>query len=320
MILYLCDEHPDYGADWLYDGMCEQFGAASVIDWPPKPSLHHGERKVFDCDQAWPEHDWSEVKVVTALRDRAFDLIVVPTLRGTTLPWLRDWRTLGLWELNADRIVVVDGEDHAMNTRPLYAQALGCEPKAYCKRELPPGETWAIPLPFGYPERRIMPVGRLPNTRTTRAVYMAHIWPWAVAGLRERLAEQLRKTPGVLTRVTYNEGSWRKTPTEYHDILSTSTINVAPAGQGYFTNRLFETLAAGCALVAEAPTMTFPGALVEPLEWRTFRNEFEAADIVRELLDDPEATREIAEAGQAALRDRHTTRHRAETVWNAVYR
>jgi spore maturation protein CgeB len=147
---------------------------------------------------------------------------------------------------------------------------------------------------------------------------MAQIWPWAVGGLRERLTEQLRKIPGAIARISYDDRG-RRTPSDYHAILAVSTINVAPAGQGYFTNRLFETLAAGCALVAESPTMTFPGALVEPLEWRTFRNELEAADIVRELLADPDATREIAEAGQAALLERHTTRHRAETVWRSIW-
>lgn len=315
MILYLCDEHQDYSADTLADGFFT-IHPETVVDWPPKPSLHHGERKVFDCDFAWAEHHWTETQVTVALRDRAFDLIVVPTLRGRVPGWLAQWATTGLLERNADRIVCVDGEDDILNRIPLFTQVLGFEPAVVFKRELPVGETWARPLPFGYPERRIVPPGA---PRDHALLYAVEIWPWAVGGLRERLGRLLEmQNLGATIRMTYG-GQRRWTPADYHVHLARTRVTIAPAGQGYFTNRLFETLAAGCAVIAEAPTVQFPGELVADMEWLTFRNEFEAIDHIEALVGDQEAIRDLAHAGQAALMDRHTTRRRAETVWGSVY-
>ena len=312
-VLVICDEHQDYLADYLYDGFCSLFDPAYVVDWPPKASLHDGDRLRFDCDLNWPSAGYTESRVLMGLRDRGFDLIVVPTLRGRVPALLQEWQVF--LEKMADRVVAVDGEDHCLNTRPLFEQALGFPPAVYAKRELPCGETWAIPLPFGYPERRLV---RPSRARMHRAFYAVQVWPWARGGLRERLGQRLQEVGRHVVRMTY-DGAERISPRRYHEMAACSSIGIAPAGQGYFTNRLFELVAAGCALVAEQPSMTFPDAFVSPIECTYFRDEFEAELLLETYMGDRRLTQRTAEAGQAALVDRHLTRHRALTLMRSVH-
>ena len=173
-----------------------------------------------------------------------------------------------------------------------------------------------MPLPFGYPARRCVPVNQ---QRHNRAFYHVQVWPWAVGGLREQLGYDLRRALGDDASVgLFYEGQQRPGVRAYWDRLQRATVSVVPAGHGYFTNRLFESLAAGCAVVAEAPTMTFPGALVDDLEWVTFRNEMDAVDAAQRLIAEPEEASAIASAGQCALRERHSTEVRARAVWRAM--
>lgn len=46
MILFITDPIPDYGEIFLYNGLCEIFGADNIIDFPCKPILR-GDDKIF---------------------------------------------------------------------------------------------------------------------------------------------------------------------------------------------------------------------------------------------------------------------------------
>ena len=87
---------------------------------------------------------------------------------------------------------------------------------------------------------------------------------------------------------------------------------------GYASNRLFDALACGTPVVSDSvPGLEdlFDGGVV------AYRGGPESlSKVVDELLADPEALRRRAEAGRTAVRSRHTFRHRAEQLLDAIER
>lgn len=310
-VIIVTDASQDYMADYLFDGFASLTSPTDTLDWPPKPSLHHGERRTMDCDFNWPFHQVSEGELLAAMRDKQVDLVVVPTLRGRVPALLTSWRPFlpGL----ADRTVYIDGEDHPHDTLSQFEDAAGVKPAVYFKRELPLTATWAKPLTFAYPARRIVAPG---GTRSG-VFYDVQIWPWAVGGPRERLGHLLRKEfgRGATVAMPY-DGTTRHHPDDYHARARRTLVAVAPAGAGYFTNRLFEVVADGCALVAERPYAEFPDAFEAAHYYSTPE---EAVGVVADYLAEPEVAQADARAVQCELRAHHTTEVRARQVYEAVH-
>lgn len=314
MILILTDSDPDYGPDYLTHGFCSLLGAENVVDWPRKRGLHWKEDALFDCHVDLDTAVMSQDEVHSALRDRTFNLIFIPTLRGTVSHQLYYQREM--WKLNADRIVYYDAEDHAMDTRPLFFQMAGIEPAAYFKRELPIGETWATPLPFGYPAERVVTKR---EGRQFSFVYTAHLWEWCgTESLRRKLYVALRRELGAITNPDVH-GRDRVSVKVNHQYNRQALIAVSPAGQGYGTNRHLEIIADGCAPVIERPWRQWPNAPEHWGECLYFKEEIECVEHVRELLNEPQRATEMAKAAQACLLRHHTTKHRADQVWRSIH-
>lgn len=319
MILFLTDSDQDYGADYLYDGFCSMLGPSEVIDWPPKPSLHGGEQMVFDCDLWWPEHG-RPVHALDFIMSTTFDLIVVPSLRRGVVKGAGVLRTLGVLAKHAGKVVAYDGEDRTPWTQPHFEQLVG-QPVHYFKREVPieaEVPDWQV-LPFSYPARRIQPI----NGRPSQVFASWQVWGWAKGGVREQLAQALMQMPvrrfvECYTDAQYSTGE-RLSPRAYHAHARSSTVGVAPAGAGYFTNRLFELIADGCSVVAERPTVRFPLGFRDGLEIHYFDDVRHACRQVQWLYDNPDIARRTAACAQRHLLDHHTTKHRAEQVWRRVY-
>ncbi len=318
MILVFTDPTAqDYGADYLVHGLVDLLGPGRVCEWPRKASLHTVDVPRFDCDMNIDTARLSQDEVESFLRDRIFELVVVPTLRGTVGQRLYFWRHL--LRLNQDRVVYYDAEDHATDTQPLFVQMAGVAPSAYFKRELPLDECWAKPLPFGYPAERVQPIdAAVGSGRETRAIYAVHIWEWAVGGLREQLAGALRRSGRCTVAASYGDTD-RRSVQQYHAANRRHLVAVSPAGHGYGTNRHLEIIADGCCPVLERPWRQWPDAPHEGVECRYFTNEVECVDILDELINDPETAQEMAKAAQSALLRGHTTRHRANAVWAAIH-
>ena len=347
-ILILTSSDPDYGADYIYDGFrCLN---AEVTEFPYKPSYHRTVQeemnRTFDCEFSWTDHDIYRGKIATVpweiveaqLRDRYFDLIVVPTLRPPTEHWLQRWAHSGLLPLNKDRIVYCDGEDDGFDSMPRFMlYAGGQQPAAYFKRELPIGDkSFARPLPFGYPRYRTYWLakgeGRAAK-RQNKAIYAAHIWGLDSlrsgggpgTHMRRRLANHLLKKWGehsdvdVLTTGAAATMEWKLPMRKYHDLNRTYAVAISPAGAGYHTNRHFEIMADGCCPVYEKPWVQWPNAPIDGVHCRYFSDELECADIVAELLADPEGTAAMALAAQTLFVDHHTTEARAWQIWEAIY-
>jgi hypothetical protein len=261
----------------------------------------------MDCDLSLDTPAWNQLQVEAALRDGTFKLIVIPTIRGVVPQRLYFWRDL--LRRNADRIVYYDGEDHAADTSTVVEQTMGFKPAAYFKRELPIGETWALPLPFGYPTERI--VG--PSRYARNVIYTAHIWDWCGPdSLRVRLREALRDMEAYIP-------AERLSVAEDHTAHRNCFIAISPSGRGYHTNRHLQVVADGCCPVIERPWMQWPDAFVDGTECRYFRNEADCIDIVRELLSNPRQAHAVAQSAQKALVERHSTLCRAKTVWGSVH-
>lgn len=312
-VLFLCDASDDYGPDYLAHG----FNALGwrVVDWPRKDALHTTADN-FDCNVNLPEHGLKFDDLCEMLTESKFDLIVFPTLRGkvpTTVTWLRRKDLLKA----PDRIVCYDAEDNGRNSLPLFTEILGFRPAHYFKRELPPGETWATPLPFGYPEERVQPLGDI--ERLPQVAYAVELWPWALGGLRDRLGEMIKREFGGRARVNMSQGGMRRlSVSQYHAVNRSCSVAVSPAGAGYHTNRHLEIIADGCAPVLELPWMQWPNAPADGEEAMYFRNEEDAVESVRVLLGDPARAHEMAKAAQRCLLAHHTTRRRAEQVVEVV--
>lgn len=304
MILVLTDKDQDYAADFLTHGLCTLVGAKNVVDFPRKPSLHWTDEPVMDCDLNLDTPAWNQFRVEAALRDGTFELIVIPTIRGIVPQRLYFWREL--LRLNADRIVYYDAEDHTANTRIVVTETMGFRPAAYFKRELLIGETWALPLPFGYPAERCVS----PDLPREGVAYTAHIWNWCGPdSLRVRLKNALSEHRPRNRLDVRADHLW-------HQLAS---IAVSPSGRGYHTNRHLQVVADGCCPVIECPWMQWPDAFIDGTECRYFKDEVECLDIVRELLNEPDQAHAMARAAQKALVERHSTLCRAKTVWGAVY-
>lgn len=313
MILVFTAPDQDYAADYLTHGFVSLLGADRVVEYPRKPSLHLSGDPVFDCDMNLATADMSYEGVRAALHDGSFKLIVIPSMRQPLPGMLHAWREL--LRRNADRIVFVDGEDHANNMQPLVNEIIGFRPVENFKRELPIGETWAKPLPFGYPEERIVDVD---SRLRFGAVYAVEIWPWARGKLRERIGQELQDEQDVAVRMTY-DGQRRLPIHEYHDLNRRSVVAVSPAGQGYHTNRHLDVIADGCCPVLERPWRQWPQAPQDPVMCRYFANEIQASEIVRDLLADTAYATAIAKNAQEWLRKCATTKVRARAVWESVH-
>ena len=315
MILLITDNSPDYGADWLSHGLVELAGPGKVVDWPRKASLHWsvGEPQ-FDCCCSLDTARLSTDETAQYLRDGTFDLIVVPTLRGNVpqrLYFARD-----LFRRNADRIVYYDAEDNSRDSLPLFVDTVGFRPVAYFKRELPLGETWAQPLPFGYPAERAHPPS---SARPFVGTYDAFLWEWVGDRLRKRLANELRKLQNFGVFATSNSAE-RMSVTTNNQRLRLSRLAVSPAGHGYQTNRHLGIVAAGCCPIIEGPPwVEFPDQFIRGVDCLYFKDEVECVDAVRDLIEQPEWALELAQAAQLKFLDHHTTKHRALTVWQSVH-
>lgn len=314
-VLLLTDSSPDYGADFLYDGFASWLGPAAVWDWPAKPSLHGGEPTDFDCSLVWRQSTPGDREVLDRLAE--LDLIVIPSLRTgvrrTLLARAAELRQSGV------PVVAVDCEDHAQNLRPAYEDLLGARVVAYLKRELPVGENWAHPFPLCYPARRCVPLGQ----REAKVAFLLHLWDghqWAEnRALRQKLARLCKELPADLVDAHFSRSAEdRLSLSEYHARTQRCVAACVPAGAGYFTNRLFEVIADGCAPILEQPWVTFPFAPQPEVECLHFREAGEVRDICLRVRENPEEFAEMARAARQWFLRYHTAEMRARAIYEAA--
>jgi len=175
MARVLVINHPesDYGATFLYNGLCRVLGAENVYDYPIKYS-YHGVNHEYSTPSiargftsplpwmpaypiAWGEEAASDgVALMEAvrrgLRDGFFDLVVVESMRPMAMSAAR-----GVWDWvkrSGVPRVVHEGEDFQQFC---VAQLKELEPTLHLKREVsrrrPQSCDWpVVPFPFSFPD------------------------------------------------------------------------------------------------------------------------------------------------------------------------
>lgn len=323
-VLFLTDSSPDYGADYLYDGLCCLLGPENVVDFPSKPTLHlvRESEARFDCDLFWPSHGLFEEEVVGMLYAGDFDVIVLPTLRPGAVAAARTLKgdVPNGWAKAAR--IGFDGEDGDANVRDLYEELAG--PLAgFFKRELPVGATWGSPLPFGYPARRMRMVPRdyIPGGVFERwgVFYCAHIWEWVGRGMRARLCDALREAipPDHLFLSVSRDGDERLSLSDYHRQQQRALAAIVPAGRGYWTNRYWEAVADGALVIAEAPVNREIGPdmiLTDEMEAFYFETPGEAAERAVWAIKNQAEVREMVIRAQWKLLGYNSTLARAKQL------
>lgn len=312
-----------YGADFLFDGLCQVLGFENVLDWPEVDHLHlapddPGDACQIDSDQHWPRkgHAWEDVcsaDLAIVCGGEPGDLVGLPA----SLP-----------------VVAVDFTDIISDQTGRFTNILGGRPpRLMFKREIPIGlSAYAAmyPAPLMYPDTRFTPVF---EAKATRVFYhatshgflpeslppdiVAPIWSGLpryhiVEGLVAALPAEQRDVglhagmEGRLDRATYHGGML--------DALVGVSWNTGPNWATYDCNRLWEGFACGMAQVIERPRIVLPHPPVDGVHCVFADSPDDVVTAVVALLRDREDALRMAREGHEWFRRYHSARARAQYI------
>lgn len=331
--LFLTHPEADYGASFLFAGLCKVLGDTNVTDWPPKPSYHGETHRGYEV----PEHNvfaansctsplpwmpafkdvlWDITDIEYGIEHRLYGVVVLESAR----PWVRrEWAELGP-AIKAAGIPVIlhNGEDH-----PAIGQdfAREVEPDIYLVRErtrdMPfderQGKTLIIPFPFSAPDCLVENAPPRPEVFD----YEVSCLLGASHPNRKAVADALRESnlPGVyvamsdppeesLTRLPQHPlKSWP----DYIDHLRRSRFGVSVRGYGWDTCRYWE-VAAVTGLLADELDIHIPFPFesgLNSLEYAVYAESISFARWISNY-NHFERAEEIARNGMAHCAKHHT--------------
>ena len=311
-ILFLANARMHYGVDVLYDGLVRVLGLENVTDFPPKPSLHgHVEPRFanYPCVLHWPDAAappaWEGI--ARELAQGAYDAVFLADCE-CTLPQreLRD-----LMAARGDTpVYIIDAVDEPFDLRETVCAYAGVDRIAgYFKREMLTcwdygPDVW--PMPFSYPEGRVMP--RVNTPRTEPLFWAGH----RGAGLRNVYLDFIEKRFGFCFEASYPQE-------EYARRLETSLMGLNGFGYGFDTVRYWELPAHGCMLLSERMPIRIPQNFVDGESAVFFDDLSELETKLDHYLRHPEEATSIAAIGHAHLLQHHTSTARAKQVLGAVF-
>lgn len=300
LVLLVCSSNPhahDYGVDFLIQGFYGLLGASAVVEWPEKPNLHLEplqERDACQIDSdAWLPRKGVNLGIARRAASTA-DMVVLTSPYGIEEPLAAVLSEIpsttpiwGLWYGDAQESVR-ETYEHKLLHRPLTR---------YGHRERPPAD--AVPLFLSQPLSRVRPVAYKP-THEPHVFYHTSFHGWPPGNPRERLARSIQHAlPQAQARVfmtNTQSGEGRLSPELYRERLWESAIsvvwnsNVEVKFPVWDSNRLWESMALGCALVAERPMYAVPPHLSECVVW--IDDPREGGEQCRRLLQDHLAERQ----------------------------
>lgn len=297
-LLFLCDARPhahDYGTDFLVQGAYALYGAENVFEWPEKSNLHLSPWEGRDACQidsdAWlPKKGANRESIEGRVASGFFDAVIMTGAYGTATPWNEVCGRL----LATTPVIGLHYDDEATDTRGLLGHIIKRPLASYWHREHPQGG--ARQLWLTQPLSRLRPVEHKPNLRPVFYCGAKHD---TVDTNRLRLIESvLAVCPEAAVRVTDDQRVGRLTPEDYRERLWEASISIiwnsANNFPVYQCNRFVESLALGCAVIAERPPgMEHPS----PGVWWIDRPE-QAGEAVETLLRDPETVQRMQRIGQ----------------------
>jgi hypothetical protein len=333
-VLFLDHPEADFLAAALFMGLCEELGAENVVDFPFKLSYHGqvhrymspyraadrgydtnipegcppqdvGTTGPFDWMPAQGGREWSRDEVIAALQRREFDLVILASPRKYNVTALADFiATLGRDKLPP--IAMVDGEDY---THIRYDLTDQFRPAVYLKRELLATEPRTAlriePFPLASP---IPP--REPVPKDIDILFLGGAsWPG-----RQAVYDVLQKEFG--NRFV---GGGGRGYMDYLHAIARAKVAISVRGHGYDTLRYWEIPSMpGTLLLSDK----LPIVRCYPFEHGVTALFFDGThallEAVRCALEDESWRQQMAQAGNAWLREHHTGRARARQLLQSV--
>jgi hypothetical protein len=349
-VLYLTDPGLDYLADQIYTGLCQVLGWQNVFDFPRKAAYHDPASRVA-CIPQNPGHDASVDELITKIRDRLIDLVLVSSPRRGAL----DAYHLLAKHVAFPSTVLIDGEDDSRIRADVYRSV---EAGLYFKRELKPALTtmrsglrsrWTVgqripdqyrrihPLPFSVTEVPAQsPVAKLRDIDISFAGRASHRKRVRAVSLLRRTAD-IRFEGGVYVDsedrrsklgdswfdvvkaklrgdplVPVSERGCRLGADEYQALLHRSKMALSIRGGGFDTLRYWEIVASKTLLISEPPDILIPNNFEHGVHVIFCRSDLrDLPALVRHLRNDDAARRRMVNAAFEHLTAFHTSERRA---------
>lgn len=316
-ILIVGHRHSDYGMDVLYDGLVRNLGADRVSEYPYKPFLHGRNHELvggYPCAFDHPSEPKALSDLARELRDGHYDILIYADVRRDTP---RD-EVLQLLDAGSSLpLFIVDTWDDGSDLQDILLEHIQRDRvDAYFKREML--RCWnygpnAFPLPFAYPETRIVPAFS-PFEGGPGGCEPREGFFWAGHrhfGLRRLYLETLERDLG-------QDLSQSLDPAEYQRSLQQALVALDCFGFGYDTVRYWEIPAHGAMLLAEKKPIHIPHDFKHGESCIHFHTAQDLVESVRHYLDHPEEAASIAQRGWQHLRTHHTSRQRARHLLGRI--
>ena len=346
-VLVLTHPESDYGASFLFNGLCRVLGVDHVFDYPIKPTYHGKDDKEYPrpwCNDGpgnTGRYDWLREGVDNGcpvhglrtphdvryfLKDGFFDFVILESWRWTVQ---RSWNELCEdIRIGGAKVILHDGEDyHSFNREALET----VRPDFYLKRELLKNYDFSnqsgpvvLPFPFSAPDQIVEWADSQPPAAIERDIACLLGLSWEP---RLELANELRKgiDAGEFTGyVATNADSDRNNPQnllgfwEYLELLRTSRFGVSMRGFGFDSCRLTET-AVLTGLLTDELDIQYPFPFVHSetcIEYYTPRHARIAAESIGKYA--PDVQQEIRSAGIKWARTHHTNSARVKWLLERV--
>ena len=349
-ILYLEHQIPNFLADLLYKGLCEELGASSVVDHPWKFLYHgisyEGEGRVTapfrwmpaadPREAAWPQSDESVADKIAS-----FDLVVLASPREqNVLALQRIIDRVGRGALR--RFVIVDGEDYTSVRWDLVERF---RPDVYFKLSMVPEHlvfelypelkvrlaphTKVVAFPLACPTKPLEPVskdidvsflgGSHWHPASLRKEGVEWRGPSATqyrAALIDRLSKEFPSFVGSVANIEYDK---------FMSLLNRSKVAVCVGGHGIEPFRTYEILSCPETLLCrERIPVIAPHPLVEGIHCAMFDtgDGFDHEEIVSKIryyLDHDQVRIEVAQAGNALAQEHYTLKARVRQLLGEVF-
>lgn len=274
---------PDYLIDVVTDGMIRLLGRSNVsLDYNVRGGWGGPFVHLLQGFQGPEPFDIHEADVLVASNRSAAAM--------------RQW----MKKTGKKAVAFLDGED----SEPLLTDNLN-HAKVYFKREYIKGKPypWKVkPLPFA-----AIPEAIIDGVQVTKQVcYSAHL----THKFRGEVAKALKEM-GFPPAENQEKA-------KYNLDLMSSLVGVAVRGNGWDTYRYWEIPFFGAAMLSQRPGIVIPNDFVDGQEAVFYDDIPQLKQKLRAMLDDPEGTLKIGQAGRKAVMERHLSQHRAKTVLEAL--
>jgi hypothetical protein len=301
-ILIITHDHPDYGMDTLFHGLCTLLGKENVVEFPWKPTLHGRCRNAADnypCVFDYPGEPRNVCDLVRELKHGRFDLILYADV--VQMAYETEVRRLVHAAPHLPLVLYDTWDDCFTPVRTLLQYVGRPNFDLIFKREMLAGVDYGPnthPLPFGYPESL---VDHEPGRDKSETVFWAGKKEY---GLRPLYIPRLEACLGRSLDQRFDQ-------TQYRRMLRNSRIGLSYFGCGFDTVRYWELPANRVMLMAERPPICIPYDFEDGRSAVFFDDLPGMEQKLDYYLHHPEEVERIAAAGHAHFLRYHTSTARA---------